>query len=127
MTASTMMIEMTIINSSSVKPEALEGGKRKAEGRRRRRRDGRASFNARCSLPSAFCLLPSAFRISPVLILRPVERRAFGFGGHIEDAGVGLLGASVGRIERRVKAPRLLARDRIDRNLAQVNLLLVRE
>src|ERR1041384_1023504 len=116
MTASTMMIKMTIINSSSVKPFDF----------RLRMADG--------GLEELSFIPPSAIRhpqlviiVLPITVLCSVERRAVRFGGHIEDAGIGVIGAGAGMVEGRMQTPIVFAGHRVFRHRAQVNLLLVRQ
>src|SRR5205085_12542836 len=113
MTASTMMIEITIINSSSVKPDAEEGSRRKAAGSRRKRSGLLITRAVFCSRPSAFCILP-------ITVLRPVECRPVCFGGDVEDACASVVGACTGVVEGRVQTPIVLAGHCVSRNGAQV-------
>src|SRR5205085_2738505 len=108
MTASTMMIEMTIINSSSVKP--FDCGLRIAD----------------CGLENDLSFSPqSAIRnpqlviiVLPVTILCSVERRPARFGSHIEDACVRVVRACAGIVEGRVQTPIVFAGHRVFRDRA---------
>src|SRR5215213_384875 len=127
MRASMTRIEMTIINSRSVKPFdfrsriadcGLKGARPPSFDARARRPAGGAR-RARAGIRNP----QSAIRL-PVTVLLPVERLAAGLRAHVEDVGRAAGAAVVGRLKARQDAPVALARYRVDGNLAQVDFLL---
>src|SRR5688572_647296 len=112
-------IEMTIISSSSVKPLWRARGKR-GRGETGKREGATSSL-------SPFTLLPFSPAPLPVTVLLPVERLGVGLRAHVENIFGGRLTAIVRVGVARAQAPLALARDGVDGNLPEVDLLLRRE
>src|SRR5215207_7521859 len=117
MTARMMMIEMTIISSSRVKPRA-----------RVRRRKGEAGRRARSAVTfsplNLFTRSPFLIVLPVAVLLPPVERLLLRARAHVEDVLLAAAGVLRLRLPARTEYPVLLARHRIVRHCAQVDLLL---
>src|ERR1700752_2185347 len=103
-----MMIEITIISSSRVKPCWRAAG---AEGQGQRAKRG----------ASPFPLCPFPLAVLPVTIFLSVQRRTVRFRPHIEDGFAAALARRVGGVIRRPNAPVGLPGHRIDWNPPEIN------